>query len=72
MREFPGSPVVRTLLPLQEAHVWSLVWEARSCKLCYSLKKRKENLQQFPDVYNWFFCTQNNLGYGKKHLLTSV
>ena len=36
--EFPGVPVVRTP---QEACVWSLVRELRSCKLCSAAKKKK-------------------------------
>lgn len=39
-QKFPGRPVVRTALLLQEAWVQSLVVELRSCKLCGMTKKK--------------------------------
>ena len=43
--KFPGGSVVRVLpfLSLQEAQVWSLVWELRSYKLHGPAKKAKQN-----------------------------
>ena len=37
---FPGSPVVKTLLSLQQAQVWSLVGEPRSCMLHGAAKSK--------------------------------
>ena len=40
-KEFPGGPVVRTLLSLPRAWVRSLLGELRSCKPCGTAKKKK-------------------------------
>ena len=49
--EFPGSPVVRTQLPMPGAHVWSLVGKLRSCKLHWE----KNTWKSFPpqDLCTW-------------------
>ena len=41
IQEFSGSPVVKTLLPLQGAWVWSLIWGLRSCMPHIMAKKKK-------------------------------
>jgi len=40
-KDFPGSPVVKTLLPLQGAWVQSLVQELRSC-VPHGMAKNKQ------------------------------
>ena len=40
--DFPGGPVVKTLLPEQGAWVQSLVRELSSCMLCSKKKKAKK------------------------------
>ena len=42
LREFPGSPVVRTLLSLLWAQVQSLIRDLRFHKLCCLAKKRNK------------------------------
>ena len=42
VRDFPGGPVVKTLLPLHVVPVLSLVWERISCMLCGQKKKKKK------------------------------
>ena len=43
--ELPGGPVVRTLLPLQETQVQSLVGELRSCMVRRQNKYNEVSLQ---------------------------
>ena len=43
---FPGSPMVKTVLPLQGAWVWSLVGELRSHMLCGWPKKKGGHMEQ--------------------------
>ena len=44
-RDFPGSPVVKTALSMQEAWVWSLVRDLRSHKLCGVAKKQTKKIK---------------------------
>ena len=39
--DFPGIPVVKTMLPMQWAQVWSLVRQLRSHVMCSIAKKKK-------------------------------
>ena len=41
--DFPGGPVVKTVLPLQKAQVRSLVWKPRSHMPGSMTEKKKEN-----------------------------
>ena len=53
LRNFPGGPAVKTLLPLQGAQIQSLVSsvkELRSCMLCSAAKKKEKSRISFDEV----------------------
>ena len=52
MREFPGGPVVKTLLPMQEGSIRSLVRKLRSHVQCNTANQIKINKQMthFPKL----------------------
>ena len=43
-RDFPDGPVVKTQVPVQGGHVWSLLWGKDPIAMWHSQKKWKYNI----------------------------